>query len=332
MGTLTRRHAMSLIGIGIGTAIAHVITPGSLLAQTRDRLSIGTAGKGGVFYPLGNGLANVISKYAPGIEAMALVTSGAADNMKLLHEGKIALALAQADVAWAATQGQLKGLPEQVSVRTLLGTTSGYLHIVTLEGLGIDTVADLRGKRVSTGLKGTGTEVKALRVLEAQGVTPDDLGTHVHQDYPEAAQALKEGPLDAFAWDATLPGKAVVDLAATPGIKIRLLNTGEAVPKMVTKYGPFYFVAPIPKGTYPGLNEDIGAAVGKTLFVTHDRMTVSQAYEITKALLEHIPELTVAFAAAEEITPTNAVLGSSIPFHPGAVRYYKAKGISVPSL
>jgi TRAP transporter TAXI family solute receptor len=334
METMTRRQAIRLIGIviGIGISIANAITPGSLLAQTRDRLAIGTAGKGGVFYPLGNGLATIISKYASGIEATALVTSGAAENMKLLHEGKIELALAQADVSWAATQGQLKGLPEKVPVRTLIGTTSGYLHIVTLEGLGIDTVAGLRGKRVSTGQTGSGTEVKTLRVLEANGVTPDNLGTHVHQDYPEAAQALKDGKLDAFAWDATLPGKAIVDLAATPGIKIRLLNTGDAVPKMVTKYGPFYFVAPIPKGTYPGVNEDISAAVGKTLFVTHDRLAVSLAYEITKALLEHTSELTVALAAAKEITPTNAVLGSSIPFHPGALRYYKEKGITVPSL
>ena len=332
METMTRRQAMRLIGIGIGTSMANAITPGSLLAQTRDRLSIGTAGKGGVFYPLGNGLANVISKYAPGIEATALVTSGAADNMQLLHEGTIELALAQADVAWAATHGQLKGLPEQGAVRTLCGTTSGYLHIVTLEGLGIDTVAGLRGKRVSTGQTGSGTEVKTLRVLEANGVTPDNLGTHVPQDYPEAAQALKDGTLDAFAWDATLPGKAIVDLAATPGIKIRLLNTGGAVPTMVTKHGPFYFVAPIPQGTYPGVNEDMSAAVGKTLFVTHDRLAVSLAYESTKALLEHTSELTVALAAAKEITPTNAVLGSSIPFHPGALRYYKEKGITVPSL
>ena len=117
METMTRRQAMRWIGTGIGTAIANAITPGSLLAQTRDRLAIGTAGKGGVFYPLGTGLANVISTYAPGIEATALLTSGAADNMKRLHEGTIDLALAQADVAWAATQGQLKGLPEKVPVR-----------------------------------------------------------------------------------------------------------------------------------------------------------------------------------------------------------------------
>ena len=98
--------------------MANAITPGSLLAQTRAPLASGGAGKGGVFYPLGNGLATVISKYASGIEAPALVTSGAAEHLKLLHEGKIELALAQADVSWAATQGQLTGLPEQVPVRT----------------------------------------------------------------------------------------------------------------------------------------------------------------------------------------------------------------------
>jgi TRAP transporter TAXI family solute receptor len=99
---------------------------------------------------------------------------------------------------------------------------------------------------------------------------------------------------------------------------------------MAAKYGPFYFAAPIPKGTYPGVDKDIPAAAGKTLFVTDDRLEESRAYEITKAVLEHTPELTAALAAAQEISATNAVLGSSIPFHPGALRYYKERGVAVP--
>jgi uncharacterized protein len=146
----------------------------------------------------------------------------------------------------------------------------------------------------------------------------------------DAAQALKEGKLDACAWDATLPGKPIVDLAATPGIRIRLLDTGAAVAKMVAKYRPFYYVAPIPKGPYPGVDQDVLAAVGKTLFVTHERTGELPAYEITKAVLEHTPELTVGLPAAKEITPTSAVLGSSIPFHPGALRYFKERGITAP--
>jgi TRAP transporter TAXI family solute receptor len=101
---------------------------------------------------------------------------------------------------------------------------------------------------------------------------------------------------------------------------------------MLAKYGPFYFAAPIPTGTYPGVDADISAAAGKTLFVADDRLDESRAYEITKAVLEHVPELTAALAAAKEITATNAVLGSSIPFHAGALRYYKEKGITVPSI
>jgi uncharacterized protein len=194
-----------------------------------------------------------------------VVTGGAAENMMSLHERKFYLALAQADVAWSAAHGKLNGLPDEVAVRTLCGTVSAYMHVVTLEGLGINRVADLKGKRISTGLPGTGTSIKALRVLEASGVTPESLQIDTHQDYPEAAQALKQGEIDAFAWDATLPGKAIVDLTATPNVKIQLLSSGEAVPQMVAKYGPFYFVAPIPKGTYPGVENDVPTAAEKTL-------------------------------------------------------------------
>jgi TRAP transporter TAXI family solute receptor len=308
MATTTRRRAMVLVGIGVGTALAPSVRSPSLLAQTRAQLPIGTAGKGGFFFPLGTGIAAAISKYTSGIEATAVVTGGAAENMKSLYEGKFELALAQADVAWSAAQGKLDGLPDRVSVRTLCGTVTAYVHLVTLEGLGINSVADLKGKRVSSGLPGTGTSIKALRVLEVSGVTPDSLQIDTHQDYPEAAQALKEGKIDAFAWDATLPGKAIVDLTATPGVKIRLLSCGEAVPQMVSKYGPFYFVAPIPKGTYPGVDEDIPVAAGKTLFVTDDRLDETHAYEITKAVLEHIPELSAALPAAKEISPLMPLL------------------------
>jgi TRAP transporter TAXI family solute receptor len=332
MATTTRRRAMGLVGIGVGTALAPGVRSPSLLAQTRTQLPIGTAGKGGFFFPLGTGIAAAISKYTSGIEATAVVTGGAAENMKSLYEGKFELALAQADVAWSAAQGKLNGLPDKISLRTLCGTVNAYMHLVTLEGLGINSVADPKGKRVSSGLPGTGTSIKALRVLEVSGVTPDSLQIDTHQDYPEAAQALKEGKIDAFAWDATLPGKAIVDLTATPGIKIRLLSSGEAVPQMVAMYGPFYFVAPIPKGTYPSVDEDIPAAAGKTLFVTDDRLDEIQAYEITKAVLEHIPEVSAALPAAKEMSPANAVIGSSIPFHPGALRYYRENGIKVPPI
>jgi uncharacterized protein len=134
MSKLTRRQAIELIGVG--TSLAFGMRPGSLPAQTRTRIFIGTAGKGGVFYPLGTAMAAVISKYASEVEAIAPETNGTVENIKLLQEGKIELALAQPDIAWAATQGRLDDLRKMVPVRNLLGTRATYLHLVTLAGRG----------------------------------------------------------------------------------------------------------------------------------------------------------------------------------------------------
>jgi TRAP transporter TAXI family solute receptor len=123
----------------------------------------------------------------------------------------------------------------------------------------------------------------------------------------------------------------VLDLAATPGIRIVLLPHGEAVPKMVAKWGPLYFVGTIPKGTYAGVDQDVAVAGATNLLVVHERMDEKLAYQITRTLLEHTAELVAVHKAASEISLKNAVVGSSVPFHPGALRYYKEKGVKVPS-
>jgi TRAP transporter TAXI family solute receptor len=330
MSKWTRRQAIKFVGIGVGASLAGALRPRSLLAKPRTRLVIGTAAKEGALYPLGTAMAVVISKYVSEVDAIAPETNGTLDNIKMLQEGRIELALAQPDLAWAATQGQLDGLPRKVAVRNLLATHAKYLHLVTLADRGIKAVEDLKGKRVSTGLAGGATDVKALRVLEAHGVTPYNLGTHAHLDDAEAAQALGDGKLDAFALDATLPSTAIRELAAAPGVRVRLVPTGKAVPRIAMRYGPYYFVASIPKGTYPGVDEDIPAAAGMTLFVAHELMAEPLAYEITKVLLERTQELASANTLAKEISSTSAVRGSPVPFHPGALRYYQEAGITVP--
>jgi uncharacterized protein len=326
----TRRQAIKLLGIGAGTSMAGAMAPRSLLAQPRTQLFIGTAGKEGAFYPLGTAMAAVISKYVSEVDAIAPETNGTAENIKMLQEGRIELALAQADLAWAATQGQLDGLAKKVAVRNLLGTHARYLHLVTLADRGIKAVEDLKGKRVSTGMAGGSTDVKALRVLEAHGITPYNLGRREHLDDREAAAALKDGKLDAFAVDTGLPAPVIGELAAAPGVRVRLIPTGNAVPKITMRHGPFYFVVSIPKGTYPGVDEDIPAAAGMTLFVAHELMAEPLAYEITKVLLERTHELASANALAKEISSTSAVRGSPVPFHAGALRYYEEAGITVP--
>src|SRR3990170_4889917 len=257
MKTIVRRHLL-LVAV---LPILALCVPGLLEAQPIRRISIATGGTGGVYYPLGGGMAALISRSIPATEATAEVTTASVDNMKFIHTGKVALALTLPDTAWDAYQGQLKGLSEKVAVRSLIALYSNYMHIVALEGSGIRSVADLKGKRVSTGAPGAGTEVKGLRVLEAYGLTPKDLRSQDRLGAAESAGALKDRKLDAFIWDGGLPTAAVLDLAATPGIKIAVIPHGDAVPKMVAKYGPLYFAATIPKETYAGMTADAPVAV-----------------------------------------------------------------------
>jgi uncharacterized protein len=275
-------------------------------AQTKTRLSIATGGTGGVYYPLGGGMAALISKHIAGTEATAEVTTASVDNMKLIHTGRVALAFTLPDTAWDAYNGKPKGLNEKVGLRSLMALYSNFMHIAALDGSGIKSVADLRGKRVSTGAPGSGTEVKALRVMEAYGLMPKDLKSQERLGAGESAGALKDRKIDAFFWDGGLPTAAILDLAATPGSKANLIPHGDVVPKMVGKYGPLYFVANIPKGMYKGVDE------------------------LTKLLLEHTADLVAVHKAASEMNLKSAVVGSPIPFHPGALRYFKEKGVTVP--
>jgi len=300
-------------------------------AQVKTRLSIATGGTGGVYYPLGGGLAALISKHLPGVEATAEVTTASVDNMKLLHADKIALAFTLPDSAWEAYQGKLKGLNDKVAVRSLAALYSNFLHIVALDGTGIKIVPDLKGKRVSTGAPGSGTEIRGLRVLEAYGISPKDLKSQERLGVAESAGAMKDRRIDAFIWDGGLPTAAVLDLGATPGIKIHLVSHGDSVAKMKAKYGPLYFVATVPKGTYGGVEADVPVAAATNLLAVHERMDESLAYQITKLLLERTADLVAVHQAAKEITLKSAAVGSPVPFHPGALRYFKEKGVKTPS-
>ncbi len=326
---------VSLPVIGL-VAVALVVTacarptpaPGATPAEV-VRLSIATGGTGGVYYPLGGGIAALLSKYIPNVEATAEVTPASVDNMKLIQAGKADLALTMADVAFDAVEGRGKFVETgKVPARTLAVMYTNYLHIVTTEATGIKSVLDLKGKRVSTGAPGSGTEVKCTRVLEAYGLDPDkDFAAREKLGATESAAAVKDGKIDAYCWDGGLPTGSVVDLATTPGIKVVLVPHGDAIPKMNEKYGPLYIKAKIPGGTYPGVDVDTEVAGIANLLVVNENMDETLAYNITKVLIEHQPELVEVHKAAAELSLTNAVTGSPIPFHKGAEKYYREKGV-----
>lgn len=297
--------------------------------QKEVRLSIATGGTGGVYYPMGGGMANIISKYLPYAEATAEVTAASVDNCLLVGAKKADMAFIMADVGWDAYQGKGK-FKEKLPIRTLAVLYSNNMHLVTLEGKGIQKPADLKGKRVSTGAPGSGTEVKALRVLEAYGLDPDKDMKRDRLGASESAGALKDGKVDAYFWDGGLPTASITDLGATPGAKLKLIDHGDAVPKMKEKYGPLYVVGKIPAKMYPGQEKEVAIAVVWNILICNEAMKESVAYDILKTVFGHIPELATVHKDAAHIKVESQADGSPIPLHPGALKFFKEKGVKFP--
>src|ERR1044071_834603 len=258
-------------------ALASTLVAGTVVAQQRA-ISIATGGTGGVYYPLGGGLANVLSKALPGIQATAEVTGGSVDNLKLINSGNSEVAFSMADAALDAFKGQDKFKGTEVPVRTLMILYPNQMHVVTIEGTGIETMADLKGKRISTGSGGSATEVMAFRVLEAAGLDKDKDIKRERLGVAESVNAIKDRKIDAFFWVGGIPTAAVTDLAATPGVKIKLIDHAEVVAKMNAKYGLLYAEGVIPAKTYPGQETDNKISVVWNILVTGAKMPDDMAY------------------------------------------------------
>jgi TRAP transporter TAXI family solute receptor len=290
-------------------------------------MAIGTGGTGGVYYPIGGGLANLISKNMPGLQATAEVTGGSVDNLKLISSGQSEVGFSMADAALDAFKGQDKFKSGKVPLRTLMVLYPNIMHVVSIEGTGVEKIADLKGKRVSTGSPGSATEVMAFRVIEAAGLDKDKDMKRERLSVAESVNALKDRKIDAFFWVGGLPTSAVTDLGATPGVKIKMIDHADLVDKMNAKYDNLYAASTIKAGTYPGQDKDNKVTAVWNVLVTNDKMSDQDAYNLVKLIVEKRPELVAVHKEAEKFTVENQVKGNSpIPFHPGAVKYFNEKG------
>jgi TRAP transporter TAXI family solute receptor len=314
----------------LGLSLMLLMATSLARAQNAVRLSIATGGTGGIYYPIGSGMAGLLSKYVSNVHATAEVTSASVDNCLLLNKSKVDLALAVADTAWDAYQGKGKGFGEKVPLRTLVAVYPIFVHLVTLDNRGIEKVTDLKGKAVSTGAPEGWTEFTATRILESVRLSADKDVTRSRLGVSESNAALKEKKIDAYFWGGGIPTASVTDLAVTPGMKMKLIPLGDDVSIMREKYGPAYVKGSIPARTYPGQDLDIPVALVWNLLLCHENMKEDLAYRIVKTIFEHQPELAAIQREARFLTPeTQAGGGSPIPYHPGALRYFGERGIKV---
>jgi TRAP transporter TAXI family solute receptor len=298
-------------------------------AQQAKQLSIATGGTGGVYYPLAGGFGSILSKEIPGVTATAEVTGGSLDNMKLVGSGNADIAFTQVDTAVDAVAGRDK-FPKKLPIRALVVMYPNLMQVVTLEGNGINNLMDLKGKRLSTGAPGSGTEIFALRIIEAVGLDKDKDMSRERLSAAESGNALKDRKIDAFMFVAGVPTSAITDVAATPGTKMLLIDHDQAVPKMVEKYGPSYAPTLIPKGSYPNQDKDNKVAATWNIMAVRDDCPEDLAYNLTKIMLEKREDLGKVHKEALNIKVENQKSqNAGIPWHPAALKYFAEKGIKV---
>ncbi|MGH6885331.1 MAG: TAXI family TRAP transporter solute-binding subunit [Geminicoccales bacterium] len=298
-------------------------------AVQAQNISIATGGTGGVYYPLGGGMAAVLSKYVSGMQATAEVTGGSVANLQLVGTGKPYLAMTMVDAGLDAYKGQQKFEGKAVPVRTLMVMYPNRMHVVSITATGIKSIADLKGKRVSTGSGGSATEVMAFRVIEAAGLDKDKDMTRERLGVAESVNALKDRKIDAFFWVGGLPTAAVTDLANSPGVTIQMIDHADLVPAMNRKWGNLYVKDVISKDVYRGMASDNRQATVMNLLVAHENMDEQTAYNIVKTIFEHREELIRVHKEAANFTldKQKTAATGGIPWHPGALKYFREMGV-----
>jgi len=296
---------------------------GTAAEERNENLTFATGGTGGVYYPYGGGIANVISAELPGVVVTVQETNASVDNMLLLESDQAQLALALGDVVSDAVNGE-NTFEKPIDVCSLGNLYNNYVHFFTTADTGIKTIEDLKGKRVSPGAVGSASEVTADRIMQAAGLDPQADIERAQLGVAETVAAIQDGTVDAGAWSGGLPTGAIVDLASTD--ELVLIPTGEYADELAEEYGDYYFEGEIPAGTYEGQDEASPQVVSPNILVVRSDMDESLQEDITRVIFENKDQLTTVHPAAEELDPKTAGDVTFIETCPGAQAYFDTAG------
>lgn len=277
---------------------------------------------------MGGGLAEIINAQVEGYSATAEVTGASVENMGLIATGDADLAIGLADTVAQAYSGTGRFEGQQLPmVRGLASLYANMVQIVTLDGSGISSLEDLRGKRVSIGAPGSGTEVNAAAILEANGITYDDIEEQ-RLNFNETADALANGDIDAGFWSVGAPTSSILNLSTTNNIVILELTNAQL--EAARAADPTFAVTTLAGGTYTGVDSDISVLGIPNVLVVSEEMSDDLAYAITRAMFENIADLQAVHPAANETTVEFTIAATPVPLHPGAIRYYEEIGTMIP--
>ncbi|RGX56761.1 MULTISPECIES: TAXI family TRAP transporter solute-binding subunit [Anaerotruncus] len=286
-------------------------------------MKLGTGGTTGTYYAFGGVLANVLNDKVENMNITVQSTGASKANIFLIDDGEAELAIVQNDVMDYAYNGT-DLFEEDGAVKSFTAVAALYAEVCQIiSAEGITSIEDLKGKRVSVGDAGSGVEFNARQILESYGISFDDI-TVQNLGFGDSADALKDGKIDAFFCTAGAPTTAVVELSTTN--KINLLEIDDAhAAKLIESY-PFYTQYAIPGGSYNGVDQDVMTVAVKATLIASDKLSEDAVYHLTKGIFDNKDAITDGHAKGAELDPAYAVAGISVPFHPGAEKYFKEVG------
>ncbi len=286
-------------------------------------INIATGGTAGTYFPLGGAIADILNKNVKDCNASAQSTGASVANINLLQQGKVDIAFVQNDITYYAANGTEMFKGKKVS--GLQGLATLYpetVQIVSLKKTGIKTVADMKGKRIAVGAAGSGTEANARQILEAYGITYNDIKVQ-YLSFGEASSALKDGNVDAAFVTAGFPTAAIQDISTQHDVVMIPVATDKA-DALIAKY-PFYTKVVIPKDTYKDQAADVSAVAVRCMLVVTDKMDEKTAYDVTKAIFSNLDRLKAAHKIASVVAKDKGMDGMSIKVAPGAEKFFKEK-------
>lgn len=297
-------------------------------ASAKTFISIATGGTGGTYYPLGGGIADILTRHLEDVQVTSETGNASVANINLLGTHQIEMAFAQNDIAYWAAKGTgpfRKGAYD--NIRVVASLYPEHVHCITLKGSGVKDIMDIKGRRVSVGAPGSGVQGDVDAILKVAGIKYGDMQTDF-LDFNNTTQRFKDGQLDVGFVVAGYPTSSIMDLATMHDVDLVEFNE-EFLSKLVKEYS--YFVrSVIPAGTYQGVDHDVTTPAVMALLICDADLPTDLVYRMTKALWDNIEELRPIHAKAQLITLETALDGVSVPLHDGAAKFYKEKGMRIP--
>jgi TRAP transporter TAXI family solute receptor len=318
---------------GLALGAAALAIPGLARAQgaASVQMAIATGTTGGVYYPLGGALANYLSRGIPGMSATVEVTGGSVANFQLLGAGRVGLVFGQVDAAvdWLRGAGPFRG--RAVAARAIAVLYTNRMQVVTTTATGIRSMADLRGKRISTGAPGSATELFAFRLIAAAGLDRErDFRARERLSPAESTNAIRDGKLDAYFFVSGVPTSAITDLAATPGTTLHLVDHAETLARIVAENGPVYFPEAIPAGTYPGQRTDNQQLSVANILAVREDMSAEMVTNILRITWGSREDWARVHAEARNFTlDVQKTAAAGIPWHPAAEAFWRSAGATL---